>query len=127
MIGGDMSQAGERHGVCNGQMAYILRDDPERFTTTRGYLWGLYAYLVGHDEGWLRLNKPECAGSAVYALNAALKPGEPTPLRRWLVASMLKATKIWCQGLAEKKHHDTIGWHPKDLPDMLEALSRSEG
>ena len=118
IIGGDQSRAGERHGVCNDQIRYILRDDPPRFIVTRGYLWGLYAYLSGHDADWLKENKPECAEPAIHALTTVSQAGPPNPLRYWLVASLLKAAKTWVQKLATEKWHDTIPEHPKDLPDL---------
>ena len=37
----------------------------------RGGLWGLDAYLAGHDEDWLSCNKPECAGAPLVGRLAA--------------------------------------------------------
>lgn len=118
IIGGDGSRAGERHGVCNDQIRYILRDDPRRFTVTRAYLWGMYAYLAGHDADWLTENKPECAEAAIHALATVSQAGPPNPLRYWLVGSLLKTAKTWVQKVASEKWHDTIPEHPKDLPDL---------
>ena len=118
IIGGDLSRAGERHGVCVDQTRYILRDDPQRFTVTRGYLWGMYAYLTGHDADWLNEHKPECAEAAVHALATVSQAGPLNPLRYWLVASLLKAAKTWVRGIATEKWYDTIPEQPKDLPDL---------
>jgi hypothetical protein len=118
IIGGDQARADERHGVCNDQIRYILRDDPRRFTVTRGYLWGMYAYLSGHDADWLNENKPECAESAIHALTTVSQAGPPAPLRYWLVASLLKAAKTWVQKVAIEKWYDTIPEYPKDLPEL---------
>jgi hypothetical protein len=122
IIGGDDTDAGERHGVCNDQLRYMLRDDPGQFTMSRGYLWGLSAYLAERDEGWLRANKSECAGAAIHALQTVAQTGQPTPLRRWLVASLLKTTKTWIQGVSEKRWHDTNPAYPVDLPRLADCV-----
>ncbi len=119
MIGGDMSRTADRHGVCRAQSRFIYPDDPERYETTRGYLWGLYAYLAGRDGEWLQSQRPECADEAVHALNGVSQAGKPTPLRRWLAASFLKSTKLWID------HGIPIDLMPsnvRELPDTLEAL-----
>ncbi len=125
MIGGDLSEAGQRHGICNQQLRFVFRDDPARFDVTRGYLWGLDAYLMGRDEKWLLASKPDCAGAAIYALQAVSSPGPPTPLRRWLVASLLKSTKIWCQRTIEVTGEDAVPAYARDLPDVV-AAARAE-
>jgi hypothetical protein len=98
------------------------RADPERYETTRGYLWGLYAYLMGRDEAWLRETKPECAGAAVYPLQGVWRAGSPTPLRRWLVASLLKSTKVRCQCALDRARDPDLPGHFRDLPDVVAAL-----
>jgi len=125
IIGGDHSQAGERHGVCNDQLRFVVRDDPARFDTTRGTLWGLHAYLLGRDEEWLWANKPECAGAAIYALRGVSRAGAPTPLRRWLMASLLKSTKIWCQCMLNNVGEDKVSAYARDLPDVAAAIDGS--
>jgi len=122
MIGGDNSRVGERHGVCNTQLRFVLRDDPARYDVTRGYLWGLDARLRGRDGAWLRANKPECSGSAIYAHRKVSAPGELTPLRRWLAASCLKATKLWCQCALKHMGKDGVPARARDLPDVAAAL-----
>ena len=121
IIGG-RSEAEERHGLCNSQLRFVLRDDPERFEMTRGYLWGLQAYLLGRDAEWLRSSKPECAGAAIHALRAVSQAGAPTPLRRWLVASLLKSTKIWCQCMLNNLAKAKTPANVRDMPDVLDAL-----
>lgn len=118
IIGGDLSKASERNGVCNDQSRFILRDDPQRFTVTRGYLWGMHAYLAGRDAEWLKQNKPHCAEAAVYALETVSRVGPLDPLRSWVVASLLKSAKTWVQKIATDKPFDSIPDHPKDLPDL---------
>ena len=125
IIGGDHSQAGERHGVCNDQLRFVLRDDPARFDTTRGYLWGWQAYLLDHDEEWLQGNRSECAGAAIYALQGISRAGGPNPLRRWLVASLLKSSKIWCQCMLNNVGEDKVPTYARDLPDVVAAIKRS--
>ena len=125
IIGGDRSQAGERHGVCNDQLRFVLRDDPARFDTTRGILWGLQAYLLGCDEEWLQATKPDCAGAAIYALHGVSRAGAPTPLRRWLVASLSKSTKIWGQCMLNNMKEDKIPAYALDLPDVATAVKGS--
>lgn len=122
MIGGDQTQATERHGICNSQLRFVFRDDPERYETTRGYLWGLHAYLTEHDEEWLCENKPDCAGAAMFALHGVEGGGGPTPLGRWLVASLLKSAKIWCQCALEKNSDDRVPECATDLPELVTAV-----
>ena len=122
IIGGDHSQLRDRHGVCNDQLRFVMLDDRKRFDTTLGYLWGLQAYLLGKDEEWLRSAKPELAGAAIYALRGVSCAGNPTPLRRWLVASFLKATKLWCQRALKLMPNDSIPTYAQDLPDIIAAI-----
>jgi len=124
IIGGDLSQAAERHGLCNRQLRFVLRDDPARYEVTRGYLWGLQAYLLGHDAAWLRSAQPECAGAAIYALRRASAGGEPTLLRRWLVASLLKAAKIWCQRALAPSGDGVKPAYTEELPDVASAIGQ---
>lgn len=123
LIGGDETNAQERLGNCNGQLRLMWRDDPARYQTTRGYLWGAHAYLAGHDDGWLRAHKPDCAGAAIYALQRLSKPGAITPLRRWLAASFLQTTKLWCQMAMARSSEEIIPTWAHDLPEMHEALA----
>ena len=122
IIGGDDSQLEETRWFCNTQMRYVLRDDPPRLYTTLGYLWGWQAYLLGRDEGWLRENKPEVAGAAIYALQGISRAGPPTPLRRWLVASLLSSTKFWYQRGLNFAGADSAPAFTRDVPDLAAAL-----
>jgi len=122
IIGGDMSSAEERHGVCVDQIRFAPRDDRPRFETTRGYAWGLAAYLSGHDEEWLREHKPDCARAAIYALRSVSKPGPATPLRRWLAASFLKAISLWCARLAQLVEPNAPP-EMRDLPGVLSLVA----
>jgi len=124
VIGGDDSESADLVGACIDQIRFVPRDDPARFDTTRGYLWGLDAYLRGRGQEWLRANKPECAGAAIYALQGVSRAGPPTPLRRWLVASLLKSTKIWCQALlnATARYDVALPAYALDLPDVVTAI-----
>jgi len=123
LIGGDHSQAAERHGVCNDQLRFAWRDDPERFNVTQGYLWGLQAYLLDRDEAWLRESMSNGAvGAAVHALRGVSRAGESTPLRRWLVASLLKSAKIWCQCVLNNMGEESMPAAARDLPDVVAAI-----
>ena len=53
-----------------------------------------------------------------------VRAGSPTPLRRWLVASLLKSTKIWCQALlnATAKYDVALPAYALDLPDVVAAI-----
>jgi len=96
LIGRDTRGTDERHGACNSQLRFVFRDDPERYEVTRGVLWGLYAYLARHDAEWLRGAHPEVAGAGLVTLRRLTDAGDATPVRRWLAASLLKTTKLWC-------------------------------
>jgi len=125
IIGGDRSQAAEGYGACGSQLRFSLRDDLERFNVTRGYLWGLQAYLLGRDEKWLQERKPECADAAIHALQFVSRAGAPTPIRRWLVASMLKTTKLWCQFVINTSEGD-VPAYARDLPDVVAGIQETE-
>ncbi len=121
IIGGNHSQLADRHGVCNDQLRFIPKDDTRRLETTVGYLWGLYAYLLGKDEAWLLESNPERAGAAIYALRRVSRAGKPTPLRRWLTASLLKSTKLWCQ-CALNNMPGAVPACAQELPDVVAAI-----
>jgi len=116
----------ERMGSCNDQLAFIPQDDPGRLETTVGYLWGWYAHLLGKDEAWLRESKPDHAGAAIYALRGVSRAGKPKPLHRWLIASLLKSTKLWCQcavrNLEEWVGVEAVPAYARDLPDLITAI-----
>lgn len=121
VIGGDTATTGDRLGNCNSQLRFMWRDEPERYEVTRGYLWGLQAYLLGRDAEWLRATVPDCTGAAIYCLQRLQRAGEPTPVRRWLAASLQKTTALWCQRVMSRW---ATGAPPNAavLPDLLESL-----
>ena len=97
MIGGDDTRLEETRWFCNTQLRYLLRDDPRRATRTHAYLWGLYAFLSSRDEAWAAREHPRYQADIVHVLRT-LGQGTPiTPLRRWLVGSLLSTTKFWYQ------------------------------
>lgn len=122
IIGGDHSQLTDRHHLCTGQLRFVMLYDPIRFDTTLGYLWGWQAYLLGQDGEWLRAAIPECAGAAIYALRGVSRAGKPTPLLRWLAASLLKSTKIWCQLALKLTPDDSIPAYARVLPNVIDAI-----
>jgi len=121
LISGKCNHANDRHGVCNDQLRFDYTDDPERIEVTRGYLWGLYAYLMGHNADWLRTHKADCAGAGIYALQRVDVTGDRSLLRRWLVASLLKSAKVWC--MVGRKPNDNAPAQLMDLPDVLMAVT----
>jgi len=125
IIGGDLSQLADRQGICNSQLRFIPKDDPARLEKTIGYLWGWQAYLLGKDEQWLRANKPELAGATIHALRGVSRKGDPTPLRRWLVASLLKSTKLWCQYALKVIPAESVPEYVRDLPDVVAGIEGS--
>jgi len=122
VIGGDDSQLEETRWFCNTQMRFVFRDHPTRMSTTLGYVWGLYGYLLGHDEHWLRRKVPASAGAAVYALRAASRAGPPTPLRRWAAASLLSGVKFWYQRALNFADPDSAPQAARNVPELLPAL-----
>jgi RNA polymerase sigma-70 factor (ECF subfamily) len=123
IIGGDDSQLEEIRWFCNTQLRFVFRDDPSRMSTTLGYLWGLQAYLLGRDERWLRKQVPQAAGAAIYALRGVVKAGPPTPLRRWLVASLLVATRYWYQRAVNFAGSPESAGQP---PDVMSAIQSNK-
>lgn len=122
LVGGDEVGTRARIYNCNSQLRFMWQEQPERYTVTQGYLWGLYAYLRGHGEEWLRIEHPECAGAALYALQAASRAGQHTPLQRWLVASLLKATEVWCRRAMARSPEGLVPSWAYDLPRVAEVL-----
>jgi RNA polymerase sigma factor (sigma-70 family) len=118
MIGGDDSELEETRWVCNTQLRYVLRDDPERVAVTRGYLWGLYACLAGHDEGWLRENHEDCVGAAVRTLRRVSSSSDRSPVRRWVVGSLLSATKFWYLQMLNRAGRDNAPGYASDVPAL---------
>ena len=119
-IGGD-TEAADPIRTCNAQLRDVPGEDPQRYAVTRGYLWGLQAYLLGKDAGWLQAHRPDCAGAGIYALHAVSKAGQATPIRRWLAASLLVTTRLWCERAAGRMGHAAPD-RADDLPDILETL-----
>ena len=125
LIGGDTSREKERIYNCNSQLRFMWRDEPARFADTQGYLWGMYAYMAGHGEAWTRAQKPDHAGAALYAFQALHGHGGPEPLKRWLTASLLKSTEIWCQRALARSPGEMVPSWAYDLPAVSEVLQAS--
>lgn len=106
-------------GQCNRDLAHLWAEDPDRYRVTRGYLWGLYARLAGWDEDDLWEECPGCIGSATYALSQVSKSGALTPVDRWLVASLLVTTKIWCHRAIEMADAAAVPVWAYDLPQLV--------
>ena len=122
MIGGDGSRAGERWWICNSQLRWVFDEDPDRYEITRGYLWGLYAYLNGFGAAWLQQQHADCAGAALHALKV-VSARPITPVRRWLVASLIKATKQWCETALNRAEDKKVAERYRDLPMLIAPFS----
>lgn len=122
LIGGDGGPEDERQATCNWGLRYVLRDDPARYEVARGYLWGWQAYLLGEGEEWLRREHPYCAGPAVSVLRQLEGIDTSTSLIRWLVASALKTTKLWCEYVLA--HASTpVPERAADLPQLAHSFT----
>jgi len=116
---GDPAKAHESTpGQCNGQLRFVWGEDPDRYKVTRGYLWGLFARLVDWTEDELWEERPGCVGAATHALREVARPGNLTPLRRWLVASLLVTTKLWCHRAIEISEPGAVPAWAYDLPQL---------
>jgi len=122
VIGGDTESTGDRLGNCNSQLRFMWRDDPARYEVTRGYLWGLQADLLGRDEAWLRATVPDCAGAAIHALQRVSQAGPARPVHRWLAASLLKTTALWCQRVLSRWAQSAPP-SAAVLPHLMEAIA----
>jgi RNA polymerase sigma factor (sigma-70 family) len=116
ILGGKDQLLDEVRWFCETQLRHVQRDDPTRLDTTIGYLWGLHACLSGKHADWLRQRIPACAGAAVYALNKVGQGSELTPLKRWLVASLLSKTAFFCRRAISFIDDDELPEYAKDLP-----------
>jgi hypothetical protein len=122
VIGGDDLPLAETRWFCNTQLRHVLRDDSRRYYTTLGYVWGLYAYLAGHDERWVREHHPDVAGAALFALHSVSQAGPATPVRRWLVASLLSPTKYFCRRALTFAGRTNAPAYAEQMPDLLVLL-----
>ena len=123
ITGGDYDRAVDVYYSCLTTLRHVDRIDPPRLHVTRGYLWGLYAYLAGHDASWLREQHPECAGAAIHALQGVAQAGAPTPLRRWLVASLFRGTGWMYRRMLNMTHGEDVPGHASNLPRLSEAFT----
>lgn len=122
-IGGDTDGLVYARRGCNTQLSLVHREDPCRYEITRGYLWGLHAALCGRDEAWLIEAKPSCAPAARHALRSVAPCPAPPEVACWLIASMLVATKLWCQTTLSRTPAEEIPAHWEDLPDVREVTA----
>jgi len=122
IIGGDYDGAVDVYYSCLTTLRHVDRIDPQRLHVTRGYLWGLHAYLADRDANWLRENHAECAGAAIHALHGVAQGGEATPLRRWLVAALFRGTKWMYRRMLNMTHGETVPEHASDVPSLDSAL-----
>ena len=121
ITGGDYDRAVDVYYSCLTTLRHVDRIDPPRLHVTRGYLWGLYAYLAGHDASWLREQHPECAGAAIHSLSGVTQNGDTTPLRRWLVASLFRGTKWMYRRMLNMTHGEDIPRRAGDVPSLADA------
>jgi hypothetical protein len=105
---------------CGGALRQVFRDEPLRYEAAQSYLWGLQAYLQGHDAAWLRENRAGLAGGAIRTLAKATSQTEDTPAKSWIAASLLKGIKIQLVHVLETAENVPAGAH--DLPDVVEGL-----
>jgi len=118
LLGGDDASAEERHGHCLAQLRHLWRDDPQRYESTRGILWGLYAGLANKDVAWLREQVPECSGAALRGL-AAYRQCPATPaVRRWLIGSFAKLLEIECQVALVRSPAGLVPAYARHLPEL---------
>jgi hypothetical protein len=119
LIGGDASDIQDITGSGNYDLRNVLRDAPMRMNVTLGYLWGIYAYLHGHDAEWLRAQKTPLAGAAIFARNnLAYSQADPAVVR-WLAAVLLVRMRFWYRRaliFAAQKQH--IAPHFEDIPAL---------
>ena len=105
---------------CGGALRHVFRDDPLRYEAAQAYLWGLQAYLQGHDAAWLRKNKPGLAAGAIRTLARVTSQTEDTPAKCWIAASLSKGIKIQLVHVLETAENVPAG--VDDLPDVVECL-----
>jgi len=118
LIGGDDSSAGELVYNCNGQLRFLWQEDPERYARTRAMLWGIQAKLLDWDEETLRANQPDCADAAYQVLGRIRPVDAGDAIRRWLLASLLVSTKIWCLRALERSPAAHVPTWAHDLPTL---------
>jgi hypothetical protein len=102
-------------GACNGQIAFVYRDDPLRVPTTCAILVGLWA--------WLREVPNDAVASAYPTLAATASRirdqlGEMTSVKRWLAGRLFVGIRIWLQ---EVDHGDIR--QPRPAIDTYPTLS----
>jgi hypothetical protein len=97
LIGGDASDIQDITGSGNYELRNVLRDAPLRMHVTLGYLWGIHAYLNGREVEWLRKEKPNLAGAAIFAYTCLARSTAERAVARWLAARLFVTTRFWYQ------------------------------
>jgi predicted RNA-binding protein with RPS1 domain len=87
-------------GCCNGQIAFVHRDDPLRIPTTAAVLVGLWAWLKAMPASSVASAYPEFVS---LAERVRQQLGDVTPVKRWLAGRLFVGVRIWLQ---EHDHGD---------------------
>jgi len=95
IIGGDLTNREDILGSCNYELRSVLQEDPLRIQITRGYIWGVYAYLKNKNEEWLLREKPDVSGSAIHSLHSFLNSSAPADLVSWLAVAFMLTMRFW--------------------------------
>jgi len=81
-------------GKCNGQTAFVYRDDPLRVPTTCAILVGIWAWLKEISVDQVEATYPTLA---LLAERVRHELGEATPVKRWLAGRLFVGIRIWLQ------------------------------
>lgn len=85
-----------RVGACNGQLAFVYRDDPLRVPTTSAILVGLWSWLKDIPSETVEARYPTLAP---LAERVRQQLAEITPPKRWLAGRLFVGIRIWLQEL----------------------------
>ena len=81
-------------GSCNGQVAFVYRDDPLRVPTTCAILVGIWAWLEDIPSDTVESTYPTLAPLAARIRDEL---GQRTPVKRWLAGRLFVGIRIWLQ------------------------------
>jgi len=95
LIGGAEYDKTDVRGSCNVTLRHVFRDDRERMTAAKGYLWGLCAYLNGVDVSGIRRGGHSIAGYAIKAYRSLKASKYDQAECRLIAAKLFYTIRYW--------------------------------
>ncbi|MGC9366115.1 MAG: hypothetical protein ACP5FK_03620 [bacterium] len=117
-IGGNRDKLPETRFVCNSQLIFAYRIDPNRFYVTHAYLWSLYVHLTGQNLDWLKKNKEYISGICASIFQVLESVHSDDIITRWLIAHFFSALKFWYMRMLNFSPRGQIPHYLQDVPEF---------